>query len=166
MHHSNMLMIRTGKNVLLRHSEDRPFATAVRQEKTYTASHGTVKTAVREAERIPLTDVTYKGKDVVLSGGGHSLRITMKKAPLGMDLALEGEDGWSYEFRLPAEKDEAVFGGGEQYRQVNHRGERVVNFVSEHLKASRSSKRRCCPARSIGRNPTRTSAATRPCRSL
>ena len=136
MSESNMLMIRTGKNVLLRHSEDRPFATAVRQEKTYTANRGTVKTAVHEAERIPLTDVTYKGKDVVLSGGGHSLRITMNKVPLGMDLALEGEDGWSYEFRLPANKDEAVFGGGEQYRQVNHRGERVVNFVSEHIKAS------------------------------
>ena len=136
MSESNMLMIRTGKNVLLRHSEDRPFATAVRQEKTYTANRGTVKTAVREAERIPLTDVTYKGKDVVLSGGGHSLCITMEKVPLGMDLSLVGEDGWSYEFRLPAKKDEAVFGGGEQYRQVNHRGERVVNFVSEHIKAS------------------------------
>ena len=136
MSDSNMLMLRRGKNVLLRHSEDRPFAAAVRQEKTYTASRGTVKTAVREAERIPLTAVKQEGDSVVLSGGGHSLRITMQKAPLGMDLALEGEDGWSYEFRLPARKDEAVFGGGEQYRQVNHRGERVVNFVSEHIKAS------------------------------
>ena len=136
MSESNLLMLRRGKNVLLRHSEDRPFATAVRQEKTYTANRGTVKTAVRVAERIPLTAVKQEGDSVVLSGGGHSLRITMQKAPLGMDLALEGEDGWSYEFRLPARNDEAVFGGGEQYRQVNHRGERVVNFVSEHIKAS------------------------------
>ena len=136
MAESNMLMLRRGKNILLRHSEARPFATAVRQEKTYTANRGTVKTAVREAERIPLAAVKQEGDAVVLSGGGHSLRITMQKAPLGMDLALEGEDGWSYEFRLPARKDEAVFGGGEQYRQVNHRGERVVNFVSEHIKAS------------------------------
>ena len=136
MPETNMLMLRRGKNVLLRHSEARPFATAVRQEKTYTANRGTVKTETREAERIPLTAVKQEGDAVVLSGGGHSLRITMQKAPLGMDLALEGEDGWSYEFRLPARKDEAVFGGGEQYRQVNHRGERVVNFVSEHIKAS------------------------------
>jgi alpha-glucosidase len=136
MPESNMLMLRRGKNVLLRHSEARPFATAVRQEKTYSANRGTVKTAVREAERIPLTAVKQEGASVVLSGGGHSLRITMEKVPLGCDLALEGEDDWSYEFRLPAKKDEAVFGGGEQYRQVNHRGERVVNFVSEHIKAS------------------------------
>ena len=136
MPETNVLMLRRGKNVLLRHSEARPFATAVRQEKTYTANRGTVKTETREAERIPLTAVKQEGDAVVLSGGGHSLRITIKKAPLGMDLALEGEDGWSYEFRLPARKDEAVFGGGEQYRQVNHRGERVVNFVSEHIKAS------------------------------
>ena len=112
MSESNLLMLRRGKNVLLRHSEDRPFATAVRQEKTYTANRGTVKTETREAERIPLTAVKQEGDTVVLSGGGHRLRITMKKAPLGMDLALEGEDGWSYEFRLPAHKDEAVFGGG------------------------------------------------------
>ena len=136
MSESNLLMLRRGKNVLLRHSEDRPFATAVRQEKTYTANRGTVKTETREAERIPLTAVKQEGDAVVLSGGGHSLRMMMKKVPLGCDLALEGEDGWSYEFRLPARKDEAVFGGGEQYRQVNHRGERVVNFVSEHIKAS------------------------------
>jgi hypothetical protein len=28
-----------------------------------------------------------------------------------------------------------VFGGGEQYRKVNLRGERVVNLVSEHISA-------------------------------
>ena len=64
MSESNLLMLRRGKNVLLRHSEDRPFATAVRQEKTYTASRGTVKTAVREAERIPLTAVKQEGDSV------------------------------------------------------------------------------------------------------
>ena len=136
MFESNLLMLRRGKNVLLRHSEAKPFATAVRQEKTYTANRGTVKTTVHEAERIPLAEVQQTGDVVTLSGGGHSLRITMENVPLGVELALEGEDGWSYEFRLPAKKDEAVFGGGEQYRQVNHRGERVVNFVSEHIKAS------------------------------
>ena len=57
MSESNMLMLRRGKNVLLRHSADRPFASAVRQEKTYTASRGTVKTETREAERIPLTEI-------------------------------------------------------------------------------------------------------------
>ncbi len=136
MSDSDMLMLRRGKNTLLRHSAKRPFATAVRQEKTYTANRGTVKTVVHEAERIPLTEVKNDGETVIFSGGGHELRATIEKAPLGVVLSLEGEDGWSYEFCLPAKRHEAVFGGGEQYRQVNHRGEKVVNFVSEHIKAS------------------------------
>ena len=136
MSKTDMLMLRRGKNTLLRHSADRPFATAIRQEKTYTANRGTVKTETVEAERIPLTAVKNDGDTVVLSGGGHALRVTIEKAPLGCVLTLEGEEGWSYEFRLPAKKHEAVFGGGEQYRQVNHRGEKVVNFVSEHIKAA------------------------------
>lgn len=41
---------------LVRHTQDAPFAVAVRQEKEYKSSRGTVKLTVREAERIPLTD--------------------------------------------------------------------------------------------------------------
>ena len=136
MPESDRLTLQRGKTVLLRHIPEHPFAEAVRQEKTYTANRGTVKTVVREAERIPLTEARSEGDAVVFSGGGHSLRLTIEKAPLGFVLSLEGEEGWSYAFRLPAKKNEAVFGGGEQYRQVNHRGKKVVNFVSEHIKAS------------------------------
>ena len=130
-------LIRKQNVTLLHHTPNRPFAEAVRKEKTYAANRGTVKTETRVIERVPLRDAAFPDENtVVLSGGGHSLRVTLQTAPLGVVLLLEGEDGWGYDFTLPAAKQEAVFGGGEQYRQVNHRGERVKNFVAEHIKAS------------------------------
>lgn len=122
--------------VLLRHTKEAPFAVAVRQEKSYTASRGTVKVSVTEAERIPLVNAEYDGGSVTFAAGGHSLCAVIEDINGGAYISLEGEDGWAYELTLPAYENEAVFGGGEQYRKVNLRGETVVNFVSEHIKAS------------------------------
>ena len=118
------------------HRADAPFAVALRREKTYETDRGTVKERVVEAERIPLTDVTEVPEGVTLSGGGHVLKIRIVSTENGADLFFTGEEGWAYRFTLAALQKEAVFGGGEQYRQTDLRGERVVNFVSEHIKAS------------------------------
>lgn len=112
------------------------FVTAVRCEKEYRANRGTVKVTEREAERIPLTQITENGSEIVFSSGEHSLKMCVCEEGLGMSAQLCGEEGWAYEFRIPAIKNEAVFGGGEQYRKLNLRGEKVVNFVSEHIKAA------------------------------
>lgn len=123
-----------GRAILI-HSAEHPFATAIRREKTYESNRGTVKETVTEIARVPLTDVSENGDTVVLSAKGHSLSITVCEQADGAKLSFSGEAGWAYEFRLPAIGGEAVFGGGEQYRKTNLRGETVVNFVSEHIKA-------------------------------
>ena len=121
---------------ILSHRTDLPFATAIRREKTYESNRGTVRETVTEVERVPLADISETGGAIVLSAKGHSLSITLSELPDGVQLAFSGEDGWAYEFRLTAYEGEAVFGGGEQYRKTNLRGETVVNFVSEHIKAA------------------------------
>ena len=127
--------LRLDGELLLSHSAERPFVTAIRQEKAYTADRGTVSTRTVEAERLVLSP-EESGDGLLFSAREHELRVRLTEEAGGVRLDFEGEEGWAYEFRLSAEKDEAVFGGGEQYRQVNLRGERVVNFVSEHIKAS------------------------------
>ncbi len=141
MYHSrvsgNEWLLSEGGRVLLTHRPGASFVSAVRQEKSYSASRGSVKTEVVESERVPLTELTQEEENRFLfSGGERRLRVTLAEEKGGVKLYLEGEADWSYEFRLPAEPDEAVFGGGEQYRQMNLRGEQVVNFVSEHIKAT------------------------------
>ena len=112
------------------------FATAVRREKEYKANRGTVTVTETEAERIPLSEIVENGNEITFSAKGHSLKMTVSETDGGISAALCGENGWAYEFRLPARPKEAVFGGGEQYRKLNLRGEKVVNFVSEHIKAT------------------------------
>ena len=127
----------SGNRVLAVSTPDLPFATAVRREKTYKTNRGTVKETVTETARVPLTRVERAADGTLcFNGGGHRLTADVQPVEGGAELRFTGEAGWAYEFHLPAEEDEAVFGGGEQYRQVNLRGEHVVNFVSEHIKAS------------------------------
>lgn len=123
-------------SVFLESSVSSPFATAVRREKNYSSNRGTVKVQTVEAERIALTEATTYEGGVIFSNGVHMLRAEISEYSGGAELILSGEDGWAYEFCLAAVQGEAVFGGGEQYRKTNLRGEKVVNFVSEHIKAS------------------------------
>ena len=135
------------------HTTEAPFAMALRREKTYESDRGTVKEHVVEAERIPLTAVAETQDGVVLSGGGHELQIRVMPCADGVDLAFAGEEGWSYRFSLAPLAGEAVFGGGEQYRQTNLRGEQVVNFVSEHIKASTILEKALLPRRLYREKP-------------
>ena len=120
---------------VLSHAAECPFVTAIKREKTYETNRGTVKETVTETERIPLNSVREDGDTITLSAEGHDLSIRVAEQADGVSLFFTGEAGWAYAFRLPAIEGEAVFGGGEQYRQTNLRGETVVNFVSEHIKA-------------------------------
>ena len=130
------LILELDGKLALRYDETLLFATAVRREKRYEAVRGTVKTNVTELERIPLTELREEAGRYVFSSGDRRLSVFARPCESGAELLLQGEPGWAYEFRLPGRTGEAVFGGGEQYRKVNLRGERVVNFVSEHIKAS------------------------------
>lgn len=88
--------------LLLAHSAAAPFAVAVRREKTYSSSRGTVKTRVVEAERIPLTECVVTDGGLSFSAGGHSLRMDYSDLPGGADIRLSGEAGFGYELHLPA----------------------------------------------------------------
>ena len=122
--------------ILASHTVTEPFVTAIRREKTYKESRGTYKETVLERERIPLYKVKKEGEEIVFSAEGHSLALRVESRPHGAELFFRGEAGWSYAFTLPAIEGEAVFGGGEQYRKTDLRGERVKNFVSEHITAT------------------------------
>ena len=118
------------------HSLSRPFVTAVRREKSYREKRGSYRVEVKETARIPLTKVKREGEEIVFSAEGHRFSLRLEARPKGAELFFTGEEGWAYAFSLPAMEGEGVFGGGEQYRKTNLRGERVKNIVSEHIKAS------------------------------
>lgn len=124
-----------GGRTVLTHSRARPFATAILREKEYKANRGRFRARETELDRVPLTELRREGDKLIFSAGKRRLLVRVAQRDRGFELSLEGEPGWAYEFSLPAIEGEAVFGGGEQYRQIDLRGERVVNLVSEHIKA-------------------------------
>lgn len=125
-----------GRTIAL-HSPEKPFIFAILKEKTYTSNRGTVKETIVEKERTPLTRLEEAADGtLVFSEGERRVSIALSEPEADMlCLEITGEEGRSYEFALPADPSEGIFGGGEQYRKVNLKGEKVVNFVSEHIKA-------------------------------
>ena len=80
-----------------------PFISAIKLEKTITSRRGTVMESIVELEHARLNDVErVSGNTFVMSGDGHSLRMEVTECELGCELFFEGEEGWSYEFRIPA----------------------------------------------------------------
>ena len=150
---NNKWMLQDDGLILLSHTAEQPFVTTLKREKVYEVNRGTVKEQVVERDQIPLTTLEQTAEGLCLSAEGHRLEIKLVPRPLGMELRLTGEPGWAYRFSLPAEPEEAVFGGGEQYRQVNLRGEEVVNLVSEHIKAATVIQKALLPRRLYREKP-------------
>jgi alpha-glucosidase len=126
------------------------FAFCIRQSLKYKANRGTFTVKEKTEERIPLSkykiisdsEIQLYNGDIYLNirfaGGQDALPYTSTVADgilssriLRMD--FESNFDGTFEFRFPSHKDEGIFGGGEQFRQLNLKGERVTNFVSEHI---------------------------------
>lgn len=117
------------------HCAEHPFAVVVRKEKTYKVSRGRASTTQTVTERTPLVNARSADGETEFSGGGHTLKLTVEERPGGLTAHFSGEADCGYEFHLPS-NGQSVFGGGEQYRKLDLKGERVVNFVSEHITAA------------------------------
>ena len=133
---SDRWTLSTDEQLLAEHSPERPFLTAILREKQYITNRGSVKEQITESRRIPLIHVRAEGDSLVFFAEDHTVTVTQSEISDGVLLTLSGMEGWAYAFCIPSIPGEAVFGGGEQYRQTNLRGETVVNFVSEHIKAT------------------------------
>ncbi len=126
-------------HTVVEHGESTPFATAIRMQKTYRARFGSVKIREKVERQVPLTrvEILEQGPDravLTVSADGVTLTLTAMVEQGALRVTLSATEGYAYRFRFPSTPEEAIFGGGEQYRKLNLKGERVVNFVSEHIK--------------------------------
>ncbi len=123
---------------VISHSAKKPFATAYLIEKKYKSSRGKFKVKEEVVKTIPLSDFLVTGSDscyeIRFYFGGVSLSTKLTVENNAMRVTFSGNEEYSYCFNLCAKEDEAIFGGGEQYRKLNLKGEKVVNFVTEHIK--------------------------------
>lgn len=136
------IFLSLGERMIPLHTAERPFVTAVTETLRYQSSRGAFTVSRRKVRPIPLKNaVLHREADhrhLIFSGGGIALEAEMEEAERSLKLRFQQTEGMpcGFSFSLPASAEEAVFGGGEQFRQLNLKGERVTNFVSEHIKAS------------------------------
>lgn len=121
------------------HTSDKPFVTADIWESKVKRFLGKFEEKGEIIEKIALTESnviseTDKQTVIVFKEGSISLTITFEEKENYLKLFFESKSDCGFSFIFPAYPDEGIFGGGEQYRQLNLKGERVVNLVSEHIK--------------------------------
>ncbi len=119
-------------------SADSPFAAAVQSEEVYRSSHGNFKIKEKIKSRQALSSyriISQKSNcaEVEFFSGGKSLSVAIEEKENGVYLRFSPKGFSCAELRFCASATEAIFGGGEQYRKLNMKGERIINFVSEHI---------------------------------
>ena len=130
-----------GRTVLL-HTPGRPFASAVTETLCYKSSHGAFTVRRKKVRQTPLQTARLHRASgspyLTFSGDGIAIKAELEQTDRTLKLRFTQTEGTpcGFSFAFPSLADEAVFGGGEQFRQLNLKGERVTNFVSEHIKAS------------------------------
>ncbi|MFI3140878.1 MAG: alpha-glucosidase [Clostridia bacterium] len=124
--------------VIFEHSEKDCFACALNWKVGYKSTHGNFKVKEKIKGKFKLTKAeilqkTDSSASIKFSGEGKSLILYITQTNAKLDIIFESKDDCAWEFKLRANKKEGIFGGGEQFRQLNMKGEKVTNFVSEHI---------------------------------
>ena len=123
-----------GGRKVMEHTPQHPFIFAVEGSFAYRSSHGNFKIAEKLKRRIPFV-LTGGGDDslVFTAEGGRRVEVRFSEAFGGVEARFTPNGEFITELHFAAVKGEGIFGGGEQYRQLDMKGERIVNFVSEHI---------------------------------
>jgi alpha-glucosidase len=141
-----MKLLRTGKELLFVyknrdvfvHSEAQPFVCALDVRCRLSIRRGAAHVKEKIVNRIPLScwNVLKEQKqEIVLEfyNGQITLKAAFKELNGLLYINFESQNKKGWEFRLPSDEGEGIFGGGEQFRQLNLKGEIVENIVCEHI---------------------------------
>ncbi len=123
------------------HSKSHPFATSIKKQTTYSSDRGDFTSTEKILEVTPLTEfnlVSYSNFDAIIEFYFDEIRLKLCLTICddALKIVFESSQDCSYKFVFNACPNEGIFGGGEQYRKLNLKGEKVVNFVTEHTKFS------------------------------
>lgn len=123
-----------GKKVFS-HSASSPFICVGSGGIRYKSSHGSFSVKKDKAGSVALEKHKIDGDSLELFRDNIAVKLTFseRNGILYANIGIRGEIK-NISFNFNSSKDEMFFGGGEQYRKLNFKGEKVTNFVSEHIK--------------------------------
>lgn len=123
-----------GDRKVFEHTSANPFITAAEGKIAYRSSHGNFKISEKIRKRTPFALVeSADDKLTFATADGKKVVVTFAEEFGGVTIRLQPNSDFVTELRFAAQAGEGIFGGGEQFRQLNMKGEKIVNFVSEHI---------------------------------
>ena len=123
-----------GDRKVFEHTSANPFLTAVEGKIAYRSSHGNFKISEKIRKRTLFALVeSADDKLTFATADGKKVVVTFAEEFGGVTIRLQPNSDFVTELRFAAQAGEGIFGGGEQFRQLNMKGEKIVNFVSEHI---------------------------------
>ncbi len=127
-----------GEKTIFCHSKSNPFVTALTSTLKYKSTHGTFTVKEKLSNVLPLCDFKIISSsdtkaEIEFSQKDKKMLMTIVETDNQLNFTFDTNCS-GVEFNFKAYQDEAIFGGGEQFRQLNLKGEKIENFVSEHIK--------------------------------
>lgn len=129
----NGFELRMGAKTLLAHSKEQPMLFVGKGQESIDMYRGNFHIEDYLEERCPLDGFTISGDSVRLFHGDSAVTVefTMESGRVRLRAASNDPSINRLWLRLPAQQDEAVFGGGEQFSYLNLRGKRFEIFTRE-----------------------------------
>ncbi len=133
----NGFIILVENKPIFKHSDVHPMMAVGNGKLSFKSSHGAFKVKqTLKSSPIALKDYVINDNGVTLSADGIAVKVVLQDTDCGVSVKFETDSKCDYyRFNTVSAPKEQIFGGGEQYRQLNLKGEIVENFVSEHINA-------------------------------
>ncbi len=135
----NELSLIYNNKTVFTHTEMHPFISAIKANYKYSTSHGNFQVKETIKKRILLNEYEIESKSnnelvIIFSAQNIAIKVmvNVENNALRFSFDTDSKD-LGFEFNFVGDPDEAIFGGGEQYRQLNLKNEIVKNCVSEHI---------------------------------
>ncbi|NCA66861.1 MAG: ATP-binding cassette domain-containing protein, partial [Clostridia bacterium] len=130
------LVLVYNNRTVFKHTLSRPFITVGFSTLNYKSTHGAFKVKeTGKGKKLALFDYKIRENIIAFSCGETKLEVTILENDNGLDMTFIKQGNFTnITFDFYAAKEECIFGGGEQFRKLNMKGEKIINFVSEHIK--------------------------------
>ena len=137
------LLIKDNDKILFKIKAGVPLVCVGKGRNSYSMSHGSFTIKERIGAKIELLvekiEVNGKCASVKLSAGSAKIEIENDNR---LKVSFSGLDGFNRMWiKLPAQRDEYVYGGGEIFSEFNLRGKKLNVWVAEHINALQVAKK-------------------------
>ena len=120
---------------VIRHSDKKPFLFIGRGEGSFRMKHASFKIKKKIFEKVALKDFTVKNQDQELLeiefGSLLMVKVSVSEHGLKMGFSCSDKSYNRLWISLPADKNEHIYGCGEQYSALDLRGKKVPIWVEE-----------------------------------